>query len=139
MRIAVLTETDANESRVAATPETVKKFKTLGADVAVQAGAGLASGIRDADFEAAGAVIASDAAAAASGADVLLTVRRPAPAELTGVKPGALAVAIMDPYGNDEALKALAQSGVAAFAMELMPRRSWTCCPRRPISPATAP
>src|ERR687890_710182 len=78
MRIAVLSETDGAETRVSATPETVKKYKVLGADVVVQAGAGATA--------------------------------------------GALVIAIMDPYGQDAALKALADAKVSAFSMELMPR-----------------
>jgi H+-translocating NAD(P) transhydrogenase subunit alpha len=122
MRIAVITESDALETRVAATPETVKKLTGLGATVTVQAGAGLASGIPDAEFEAAGAKLAANAANALKGADVVLKVRRPDASELKGMKKGALVLAIMDPYGNDAALKAMADAGVAAFAMELMPR-----------------
>ncbi len=122
MRIAVPAETDANEARVAATPETVKKYIGLGAEVAVQAGAGLGSGITDADFEKAGAKIAPDAQAAVSGADVVLAVRRPGAQALAGVNTGAAVLAIMDPYGQHEALAALAKADVQAFAMELMPR-----------------
>jgi len=122
MRIAVLSETDGAETRVSATPETVKKYKTLGADVVVQAGAGAKAGITDADFEAAGASVAASAADALKDADVVLKVRRPAEGELSGAKPGALVIAIMDPYGQDAALKALADAGLAAFSMELMPR-----------------
>jgi proton-translocating NAD(P)+ transhydrogenase subunit alpha len=122
MRIAVLAEADEVETRVAATPETVRKFKGLGADVVVQAGAGTASGISDADFEAAGASIAEDARAALRDADIVLKVRRPKDGELDGAMRGALVVAIMDPYGQEAALKAMAKAGVAAFAMELMPR-----------------
>jgi H+-translocating NAD(P) transhydrogenase subunit alpha len=122
MRIAVLSETDGAETRVSATPETVKKYKSLGADVVVQAGAGAKAGVPDAEFEAAGASIASGAAEALKDADVVLKVRRPAEGELTGAKPGALVIAIMDPYGQDAALKSLADAQVAAFAMELMPR-----------------
>jgi H+-translocating NAD(P) transhydrogenase subunit alpha len=122
MRIAVLSETDGNETRVAATPETVKKYKALGGDVAVQAGAGRNAGIPDGEFEAAGATIAGRAEEAAKDADVVLKVRRPADGELKGLKPGALVVAIMDPYGQTEAVKAMADAKVAAFAMELMPR-----------------
>src|SRR5664279_3911009 len=102
MRIAVARETDAGEPRVAATPETVKKFKALGADVAVARGAGIASGIPDADYEAAGATIGEDVT---KDADIVLQVRRPAPNELSHYKKGALVVAIMDPYGNEAALK----------------------------------
>src|SRR4051812_5504435 len=122
MRIAVLSETDPIETRVAATPDMVKKYKSLGADVVVQAGAGTKAGIPDAEFEAAGASIATTAEEALKDADVILKVRRPAEGELTGAKPGALVIAIMDPYGQDAALKALADAKISAFAMELMPR-----------------
>jgi NAD(P) transhydrogenase subunit alpha len=119
MRIAVARETDANEPRVAATPETVKKFKALGADIVVGRGAGIASGILDADYEAAGATISETPV---RDADLVLKVRRPSVSELADYKRGALVVAIMDPYGNDAALKQLADAGVTAVAMELMPR-----------------
>jgi len=122
MRIAVLSETDGAETRVSATPETVKKYKSLGADVVVQTKAGQKAGIPDAEFEAAGASIAKTAKDALKDADVILKVRRPAEGELKGVKPGALVIAIMDPYGQEAALKALADAQVSAFAMELMPR-----------------
>ena len=122
MKIAVLSESDTVESRVAATPETVKKYRALGADVAVQAGAGAQAGVPDQDFEAAGATIAASAEEALRDADVVLKVRRPAEGELTGAKSGALVIAIMDPYGQEAALQTMADSGVAAFAMELMPR-----------------
>src|SRR5262249_22212863 len=119
MRIAVAREADAAEDRVAATPETVKKMKGLGAEVAVEPGAGLKSGVPDAEFAAAGATVETGAV---SNADVVLKVRRPAAAELARYKKGALVIAIMDPYGQDAALKAMADAGVTAFAMELMPR-----------------
>ena len=119
MRIAVARETDTGEPRVAATPETVKKFKALGADVAVTRGAGNASGIPDADYEAAGATIGEDVT---KDADIVLKVRRPEPNEFAAYKKGALVVAIMDPYGNEAALKQMADAGLVAFAMELMPR-----------------
>ncbi len=119
MKIAVAAEADQSEPRVAATPETVKKMIGLGAEVAVQPGAGVKSGILDADYTAAGAAVSADAL---SGADVVLTVRRPDAGALSGVNKGALVISIMDPYGNEAALKALADAGVTAFAMELMPR-----------------
>ena len=119
MKIGVAKEVDAAEPRVAATPETVKKFKALGAEVAVEPGAGVKSGILDADYEAAGAAISADAV---KDADIVVKVKRPEASEVTRYKKGALVVAIMDPYGNDASLKALADAGVAAFAMELMPR-----------------
>ena len=119
MKIAVAAESDPGESRVAATPETVKKMTGLGAQVAVESGAGLKSGILDSDYTAAGATVSADAM---SGADVVLRVRRPSAAELGKCKRGALVIAIMDPYGNDAALKQMADAGLVAFAMELMPR-----------------
>ena len=119
MRIAVAREIDPAEDRVAATPDTVKKMKALGADVAIEPGAGTTSGIPDADFSAAGATVAADAV---KEADVVLKVRRPAPSELAGYKKGALVIAVMDPYGQDAALKAMADAGITAFAMELLPR-----------------
>src|SRR6202012_2771836 len=119
MKVAVVAETDAGEPRVAAVPETVKKMIGLGAEVAVEPGAGVKSGILDADYSAAGAAVAPGAVA---GADVVLTVRRPDPAALSGVNPGALVISLMDPYGTEAALKALADAKVTAFAMELIPR-----------------
>jgi H+-translocating NAD(P) transhydrogenase subunit alpha len=119
MKIAIAAEADASEPRVAATPDTVKKFVGLGAEVAVEQGAGVKSGILDDDYKAAGATVG---AGVANGADVVLKVRRPTDAELKTYKKGAVVVAIMDPYGNDAALKAMANAGIAAFAMELMPR-----------------
>src|SRR5436189_1737174 len=119
MRIAVAREIDPAEGRVAATPETVKKMKGLGADVAVEPGAGTKSGIPDAEFTAAGATVTNEAV---KHADVVLKVRRPSASELVGYKRGALVIAIMDPYGEDAALKAMADAGIVAFAMELLPR-----------------
>jgi H+-translocating NAD(P) transhydrogenase subunit alpha len=119
MRVAIPCEIDAAEPRVAATPETVKKIKALGAEVVVEPGAGVKSGIRDADYEAAGAMVAGDAV---KNADVVLKVRRPAASELSGYKRSALVIAIMDPFGQQAALKAMAKAGVTGFAMELLPR-----------------
>ena len=121
MKVAIPAETDP-EPRVAATPDTVKKIKALGADVVVQSGAGVKSGILDADYEAAGATIGPSAADAVRDADVVLKVRRPSETEVAAYKPGALVMAIMDPYGNEPALAAMAKAGVVALAMELMPR-----------------
>jgi NAD(P) transhydrogenase subunit alpha len=119
MRIAIARESDPAEPRVAGTPETVKKLKALGADVIVEPGAGIKSGVPDAEYAAAGATVA---AGAVSDADVVFKVRRPTESELGAYKKGALVMAIMDPYGNDAALAAMARAGITAFAMELMPR-----------------
>jgi NAD(P) transhydrogenase subunit alpha len=124
MKIAVPAEGDQVETRVAATPETVKKFIALGAEVAVQSGAGTASLVPDSEFQAAGASLANSIADAVRDADIVLAVRRPGEPVLRSLKPGALVVAIMDPYGNEAALKEMADAGVAGFAMELMPRIS---------------
>ena len=113
-------ETEADEPRVAASPDTVKRFAALGFDVVVESGAGTLSRITDEEFSKAGAAIgkASDAARA----DVVLKVRRPSDKELKGYKSGAAVLAIMDPYGDDAAVAALAKAGVTAFSMEFMPR-----------------
>ena len=122
MIVAATCEDRAAEPRVAITPETAKKLAGLGATVKVETGAGSASGIPDREYEAAGATIAKTAGETLSTADVVLKVRRPSPAELAQMKKGALVIATMDPYGHEDALRAMAQAGVAAFAMELMPR-----------------
>jgi len=113
-------ESDPNESRVAASAETVKKFIALGFDVVVEKGAGEKSRIPDAEFAAAGARIG--AAADAKTADVVLKVRRPSDAELKGYKSGAALFAMLDPYGHEDAVAALAKAGISAFTMEFMPR-----------------
>ena len=120
MKIAVPAETEAGEPRVAATPDTVKRFVGLGAEVTVEQGAGNAAGIPDADFTAAGAKVASGVVT--KDADVVLKVRRPSKAELANYKPGALVIGMFDPYGNDAALAELAGAKVSAFSMELAPR-----------------
>jgi NAD(P) transhydrogenase subunit alpha len=121
MRIAVAGEADADEPRVAATPDTVKKLKAFGAEVAVQAGAGLRAGVPDADYAAAGADL-REGDAALAGADILLAVRRPWVERARALNPGGLIVALMDPYGHEGAIAALAETGVSTFAMELVPR-----------------
>jgi NAD(P) transhydrogenase subunit alpha len=119
MKIAVAAESDKAEPRVAGTPETVKKLIGLGAEVTVEPGAGMQSGIPDSEYAAAGATVVKDAV---KGADVVLRVRRPRADELLDYKQGAILVAILDPYGNESAINALANSGLTGFAMELMPR-----------------
>jgi H+-translocating NAD(P) transhydrogenase subunit alpha len=121
MKIAIPAETDPGEPRVAATPDTVKRMVGMGAEVAVEKGAGQKAGILDKDFESAGAKVVSGKDAV-GGADIVLKVRRPSKAQLPGYKPGAIVIAIMDPFGNEAALADMAGAKVAAFAMELMPR-----------------
>ncbi len=122
MKIAVLRERFEGESRVAATPETVAKLIGLGAEVTVEKGAGLASRLDDSQFAEAGAAIGASLAATVKGADIVLCVRRPAAADLSGVNKGALLIGALDPYGNEKDVAALAKAGVAAVAMEFMPR-----------------
>ncbi len=119
MRIAVLKETAAGESRVAASPETVKKFIALGASVAVEAGAGLSAAIADADYTAAGAEVCKDPA---KGADIMLGVQGPDVAALKGANKGAWIVAGHDPFGQRARIDAYAKAGFEALAMEFMPR-----------------
>src|SRR5205809_3499290 len=119
MKIAVAKEIDPSEPRVAASPDTGKRFKALGAGVAIEPGAGIKSGLPDSEFTAVGATISADAL---KDADIVIKVKRPEASELSQYKRGALVIAIMDPYGNEAALKTIADAGVAAFAMELMPR-----------------
>jgi NAD(P) transhydrogenase subunit alpha len=118
--VFIAKESDAGESRVAASPDTVKKLIGLGFEVLVQSGAGVGSNITDAMFETAGAAIAQ--AAASKGADVVLKVRAPSDAELKRFKKGAIVIAIMDPYGKEAEIEKMAKAGITAFAMELMPR-----------------
>lgn len=113
-------ELDANEPRVAVSPDTVKRLAGLGFEVVVEKGAGTGSRIPDEEFAKAGAAIGK--AADASKADVVLKVRRPTDTELKGYKQGAAVIAIMDPYGNDAAVAAMAEAGITAFSMEFMPR-----------------
>ena len=121
MKIAVLKETREDEPRVAASPETVKKFVGLGATVAVEAGAGEQSGILDGDYAEAGASVGS-AGDALKDAEIILRVRGPEAGELDGYPKGANLVAALDPFRSGDALKAYAEAGVTAFAMEFMPR-----------------
>jgi NAD(P) transhydrogenase subunit alpha len=121
LRIAVLKERASGEFRVAATPETVKKFIALGASVAVEKGAGAGASIPDADFEAAGAQLVT-AASAAKGADIVLAVQGPDAAALKGAKAGAWIVASLDPFVQRARVDAYAAAGFEALAMEFMPR-----------------
>ena len=121
MKIAVVKEVRAAERRVAATPETIKKLKGLGFDLAVEAGAGALSYIADADYEAAGASV-GDRASVLNGAGIILKVQGPDADELAGYPRGAVLVASLNPYQNRELMQAYANAGLTAMAMEFMPR-----------------
>ncbi|WP_337185086.1 Re/Si-specific NAD(P)(+) transhydrogenase subunit alpha [Phenylobacterium sp.] len=120
--IAVTKERKAGETRVAVTPETVKKLIGAGFSVVVEAGAGAGASIPDADYEAAGAALAKTAGDAAGQADVLFKVRGPEADEIKALKAGAYVVALLNPHNDKATLEALAQQGASAFAMEFVPR-----------------
>ncbi len=119
--IAVTAE-GPDESRVAISPDTVKKLTALGCKVRVEAGAGARSRFSDEVLKAQGAEIAPSAADALRDTDVLLKVRRPSVEEVKGLKPGAVVAAILDPYGERAGLDALAATNIVLFSMEFMPR-----------------
>lgn len=121
MKIAVIRETAPGETRVAATPETIKKFTALGAELAVEKGAGEAASVADSDFEAAGATIDAREKVLA-GADVILCINGPDPASLKGAKSDALLVGALDPLRQSKNVEAYAKAGLEALAMEWMPR-----------------
>lgn len=121
MKIAIIKEPDSAESRVAGTPETVKKLIGRGFTVCVESGAGVASAIPDAEFEAAGASIAKTAQTALKDANLVLAVRRP-DGLVKHLHAGTVVICQLDPYGHEDALQAFADAGVMTCAMELMPR-----------------
>ena len=121
LRIAVLRETAADEARVAATPETVRKLIALGATLAVERGAGLGAGIADGDYEQAGAQL-GECAGVLAGAGIVLAVQAPDPATLAGTAPDAWVVAAFDPFRRAETVSAYAAAGLEALAMDWMPR-----------------
>ncbi|HVY12022.1 MAG TPA: Re/Si-specific NAD(P)(+) transhydrogenase subunit alpha, partial [Alphaproteobacteria bacterium] len=121
MHITVFKERHPFEQRVAATPDTVRAMKAMGADVSVEKDAGLAAGFTNEAFEKAGASISAGADLAAL-ADIVLNVQRPQDDELSALKPGAKLIGMLSPYAAHGALKLLAEKRVDAFSLELMPR-----------------
>jgi len=128
MKIAIVKERRAFERRVAASPDTVKQLKGLGLDVVVEAGAGEGAFFVDSAYEAAGATIAADEAAALDGADIVLKVQRPLlggdgyPDELSLMKHGAVLVGLLAPLEHADEVESYARAGITAMAMELVPR-----------------
>ena len=122
MRLAVLKERRADETRVAATPETVRKLVALGLQVTVEAGAGQHASIPDGEFTAAGAEVAADARAALAGAGVVFAVQTPQEAERALIPRGALLVCISGAVADRTLVPGLAQAGIDTAAMELLPR-----------------
>jgi len=124
LKLAVPRETTNGETRVAATPESVKKLKSLGLDIVIETGARQAARSADADYVAAGASIAPDARTALENADIVLKVRGPKGAETALLKKGAVVAALLAPHSEKDSIQGLASQGVTAFAMELLPRIS---------------
>jgi H+-translocating NAD(P) transhydrogenase subunit alpha len=122
MRLAVLKEQRAAETRVAAVPETVKRLIALGLTVTVEAGAGAGAAIPDAEFAAVGAEIASDTAGAVAGAGIVFAVRMPLREQWALIPRGALLVCIANAFDEPDLVPALAQAGIDVAAMELLPR-----------------
>ena len=120
--IAVLKERSGAETRVAITPDAVKKYAGLGLSVVVETGAGDGSSIPDSEYTAAGAKVVKTVAEALKAADILLKVRGPLGPEISGLKKGAVVCAMLDAYNNRDAVAALAKQGVTSFAMEFVPR-----------------
>jgi NAD(P) transhydrogenase subunit alpha len=118
----VLKERRAFETRVAATPETVKRLIGLGLTVAVEAGAGSAAAIPDAEFSNAGAEIVPDAAAALAGVGLVFAVQMPLPEQISLIPRGALLICIANAFADTAVVSALAEAGIDCVAMELLPR-----------------
>ncbi|PZP85858.1 MAG: Re/Si-specific NAD(P)(+) transhydrogenase subunit alpha [Azospirillum brasilense] len=124
MKIAIVKETAAGESRVATSPDAVKKFRALGMDVAIERGAGLGAAISDEAFAEAGAQMTDSAAAALTGADVTLTVEMPSDATIALIPEGSILVGMLDPLNKLTDFTPLNKRSIQAYAMELLPRIS---------------
>ncbi|MEL7019936.1 MAG: NAD(P)(+) transhydrogenase (Re/Si-specific) subunit alpha, partial [Pseudomonadota bacterium] len=122
MKFAIIKETQAHETRVAATPETVKKLVAMGAEVAIESGAGAGASLSDDAYKEAGASVDGSAAATLKSADYVLKVQRPTRTELGQIANGAKLIGILAPYADDEALASYANTNIDSFALDLMPR-----------------
>ena len=120
--VAVLRERATGESRVAATPESVRKLRALGVAVRIESGAGAAAHFSDAQYEAAGAVVGDDMRGLLDPSQLVLSVRRPGLEVVEQMAPGMIVVGMLSPYGARDAIAQLADAGVDAFSMELLPR-----------------
>ena len=120
--VAVTKERYAGETRVAMTPDAIKKLIGMGLSVVVEAGAGVTASISDADYTAAGATIAADLTGTLRDADVLLKVRKPSDDEIAALKPGTVVVGLFNPHQDPVLVGALAEKGASAYAMEFVPR-----------------
>ena len=121
MKIAILKETAPGETRCAGSPETVKKFVALGAEIAVESAAGAKAGISDSDFEVAGATV-GEGSQVLSGADAILCINGPNPSDIAATKSGALLIGVLDPLRRKDVIEGYGKAGLQALAMEWMPR-----------------
>jgi NAD(P) transhydrogenase subunit alpha len=124
MKIVAPKESADFECRVAITPEVSKKLINLGHDVIIEKGAGVAAGIPDADYEAAGAKIAKDTKSLYQGADIVIRVNPPTTSELTSLPKNCILIGMLKPHGNEKLVKDLSKRNVTAFALEFIPRIS---------------
>jgi NAD(P) transhydrogenase subunit alpha len=122
MNIAVLRETEAGEARVALMPDSVKKLVALNASVAIESGAGLGAARTDEDYRNAGASLSDDRNSLLASADVLVTLNRPSPENLSRLRNGAVVLGFLRPLDEPQALEPAMAAGLTTFAMELIPR-----------------
>ena len=122
MQLGILKETTPGETRVSITPDTAKKLIKSGLKITLERGAGIAAGFPDADYEAAGVTLADTTGVLAS--DIITRVRKPSEIEISKFKKGSVLISWLEPYNQDGTLEKLAQAGVSAFSMELIPRTS---------------
>ncbi len=119
-KVLVCKETAAAETRVAVIPDDIKKLTAMGYEFTVVKGAGIKSGFKDEDYEAAGAELVPDEAGALKDADIVVRILKPKDA--SGMKPGALHVSYLDPFNEKELLKGFADNNVQAVSLEMIPR-----------------
>ena len=124
MKLAVLKERQAGETRVAISPQSIKKYLSMGIEIAIESGAGLEASFSDAAYEAAGAQVVQGAQSAMEGAALVLKIRGPEVMELDAYPKGIVLAASMNALSEPELMDAYAQAGITAFAMELIPRIS---------------
>jgi NAD(P) transhydrogenase subunit alpha len=125
MKVAVLRETRSGEKRVALVSQGVKTLRKAGLEVTIETGAGASSGVSDDEYREAGATVASSAADAVQGAGVVLRVNPPSlsdPDELSGIEEGAILISFLNPLGNPELIRRLADRKISSVSMELVPR-----------------
>ncbi len=122
MQIGVLKETHPGENRVALIPDTVKKLVKLGADITVESALGQGSGFADDEYAEAGAAVSSDRNGMLGQSDIILRIRKPESGEVGRIKQGCIHISYLDPFNEGELVDALAQQGISAISMEMIPR-----------------